>query len=189
MDHPETVQMAQWGFIGALANNKSISPKLYNLPANSAFERPTYRRSLGTNRCVIPADGFFAWKQVSKKQRIPYYFYFNDRSVFGIAGIWEGYEDMEGNFSRSFNMMTIDTAENLSYQEDMPAILKPEQFSQWLSPETAMESLSEMLGHAGSRDLQSHPVSPLLINSVSNDPKVIAPTPPSDQFGNYTLFS
>lgn len=184
------VCLFQWGYISKLSNNKSISPKLFNLPAGNAFSRQMYRQILQFNRCVILADGFYTWKQIGKKQKVPYFCYLNKRQPFGIAGVWEADEDLEGNALDSFNMLTVSATHQLrEYQEDMPALLKPEEIKQWLQSDTDLPAAEAILKQISARELQLHAVSPLLNNATINDDRLIKPAPPSDQFGNYTLFN
>lgn len=190
MQHPEKVALFRWGFISSLSNNKSISPKLFNLSALSVFERPMYREALAMNRCVILADGFYAWKQVSKKQRIPQYFYFPNRTPFGIAGIWEASEDLEGHELFAFNMLTTPSNTLMrGFQEDMPIILSNDQIEKWLQPDPDMEVLKTISTMVSTQGIQIHPVSPRIENPHVNDEDLIKATTPSDQFGNYTLFN
>lgn len=187
---PKFVQLFQWGLISSFANNKALSPKLINLQSSLAFNRPVHRKTLMNNRCVILADGFYAWKQVSKKQRVPYFFYFNKREPFGIAGIWEESDDLEGNVTRSFNMMTVEACGEIkSHQNDMPAILKAEEIKTWLGEEISIKNLEALIKNIEASGLNMHPVSHLLSNPALSDERLIKPAPPSDQFGNYTLFS
>lgn len=179
-----------WGLPANLSNNKAISSKLYNLPASSAFQRPVYQKQIEKNRCIILADGFYTWKQVGKKQKTPYFCYFQDRAPFGIAGVWEEYEDFEGNVSENFNMITVSaTHEARNYQEDMPAILKGDLVAEWLNKDLSVEKAEELLKAVSAADLGSHAVSPVITNSRIDDERLIKPATPSDQFGNYTLFS
>ena len=188
--HPEVVALFQWGFISTMSNNKAISSRLFNLPARNAFERPMYRKVLQSNRCLILADGFFTWKQVGKKQKVPFFCYLNNRQPFGIAGIWEADEDLEGNVAESFNMLTVSATHTLrEYQEDMPAILKPEEAKIWLNEEQELPAIETMIKNISSLGIHLHAVSPLLADLSVNDERLIKPAPPSDQFGNYTLFS
>ncbi|MEQ8681126.1 MAG: SOS response-associated peptidase family protein, partial [Cyclobacteriaceae bacterium] len=43
---PDTIQQMTWGLISKWSNNKSISPKLFNLPVQQAFEKKMYQRGL-----------------------------------------------------------------------------------------------------------------------------------------------
>lgn len=188
--NPGSADMFQWGFIGALSNNKTISSRLFNLPAHTAFERPMYRSMLQSGRCLILADGFYTWKQVGKKQKVPYFCYFNNRQPFGIAGIWEESDDMEGVTTKSFNMLTVSATHTLrEYQEDMPALLKPDEVLLWLNPESDLTAAEALIKNCTAQGIHLHAVSPLLTNSSINDERLIKPAAPSDQHGNYTLFS
>lgn len=189
-DDPETGKMCYWGLPQAQSKNKAISVKLYNLPAFSAFQRPVYRKLIENRRCVILADGFYIWKQLSKKQKTPYYCYFNNRIPFGIAGVWEVYEDLDGNTSSIFNMLTVSATHDLrNYQEDMPAVIKAEAIRQWLRQDLSIAEAEDLVKNITGSGLLLHSVSPRITNTSLNSEQLIKPSAPSDQFGNYTLFS
>lgn len=187
--HPLRLQFFHWGQTQQLGNNKALSPRLFNLTKDSAFSRPALRRAIKSNRCVIPANGFYVWKQVSKKQKIPYFCHFPNFTPFGIAGVYEEFEDIEDTPSHTFNMITIPSASRLAtYQDDMPALLTKEQSAQWLGDLEEREA-QEILESIGDQKLMMHSVSPRLADLTNNDKGLIQPAAPSDQFGNYTLFS
>lgn len=174
-----------WGLISNLSNNKSMSPKFFNLPADSVMTKASYKRKLGTHRCVIPMDGFYVWKQVAKKQVIPHYFFFPDKKVFSIAGIWEESEES----ANSFIMITRPANDQLlSFQEDMPAILDAGETRKWLESDDSSE-LEKLLQGNSTEQMISHNVSPKIRDIELNDVSLTKPTAASDQHGNYTLFS
>ncbi|MEQ9220171.1 MAG: SOS response-associated peptidase [Cyclobacteriaceae bacterium] len=187
---PDTIQQMTWGLISKWSNNKSISPKLFNLPVQQAFEKKMYQRGLKENRCVVLADGFFLWKQIGKAKRVPYYFYQSEQKPFGIAALWESYEDMDGNPSNTFIMLTCPASTQVeAYQEDMPLILTGETLKQWLNHESEIDENPDLYLNSKIEKLKFHPVSPL-ISSLDNDhADLIKATLPSDQHGNYTLFN
>ncbi|MEQ9306087.1 MAG: SOS response-associated peptidase [Marinoscillum sp.] len=188
--NPKMIQFFHWGQTQQMANNKSISPRLFNLTRDSALSRPAYRKSLQNNRCVILANGFYVWKQVSKKQKVPYFCHFPHHVPFGIAGIYEEFEDFEENVSRTFNMITVSAGTKLSsYQEDMPALLTKDQSEQWLDQTLEEKDLINMLDVVADTKILMHSVSPRISDPANNDQGLITPSAPSDQFGNYTLFS
>lgn len=179
------VNFFQWGLMAMWSNNRSMSPKFFNLHADSVITKSSYKRKLETHRCVIPMDGFYVWKQVAKKQVIPHYFFFPDKKVFSVAGIWEESEDSPN----SFIMITRNaTNQLLDFQEDMPAILDAAATRTWLQSEDPSE-LEHLLQNSPKEQLTSHTVSPKIRDIENNDVSLIKPTPASDQHGNYTLFS
>ena len=130
-------------------------------------------------------DGFYVWKQVAKKQVIPHYFFFPDKKVFSVAGIWEESEDS----SNSFIMITRHANDQLlAFQEDMPAILDAAATRKWLESDDTVE-LEKLLQGNSNEQMISHNVSPKIRDINLNDVSLIKPSAPSDQHGNYTLFS
>lgn len=190
LNRKDMIQFFHWGQTAKLANNKALSPRLYNLTRDNALQRPAYKRVIQNTRCLIGANGFYVWKQVSKKQKVPYFCYKQHHVPFGIAGIYEEFEDFDGNAFHTFNMITVPAGSRLAtYSEDMPALLNKEQADQWLNPVLSLENLSALLEGLTDQHLLMHAVSPRITELNANDPELIKPAAPSDQFGNYTLFS
>jgi len=189
-ESPKMVQFFHWGLPQEIAKNKAVSPKLLNLKADSALNRPLYKKLLDTNRCVIPSNGFYLWKQIGKKKKTPYFCYFDQFKPFAFAGIWEKYEDLDGNSSFTFIMLVTDSSGQLTgYQDDMPLILNKSQIDIWLSKESSIESLQVILQSSEAANISLHAVNPRIVDTNTNDSSLIQAVPPSDQFGNYTLFS
>ena len=181
---PNKLSFQKWGLMAMWSNNKAMSPKFFNLPLASVLTKTSYRKKLQSQRCVIPMDGFFVWKQVAKKKVVPHYFFYPDRRVFCVAGIWETNEDQH-----SFIMITRPSNDSVSpFQEDMPSILDTATTKKWIASNVD-EELEEVLQQETSNSLLSHTVSPRISNIDSNDELLVQPAPASDQHGNYTLFT
>lgn len=186
---PREIVLAKWGLISGLSNNKAISARLFNLSSDLAFEKTPYQRMIATKRAVILADGFFLWKQVSKKQRVPYYFYLKDRKPFGIGAVWEQ-DDFDPQAVPSFNMLTQSARGSVrEYQEDMPLILSEKSLKDWLDSASTVADLKNSLSDADTTAFSLHPVSPLISDISQEGESLIKPSQPSDQYGNYTLFN
>lgn len=183
-ESPNRLAFQKWGLMAMWSNNKAMSPKFFNLPLTSVLSKSSYKKKLKTQRCVIPMDGFFVWKQVAKKKQVPYYFFYPDKKIFCVAGIWETNED-----ENSFIMITRPSNEAISpFQEDMPAILDTSTTKKWISSEDDSE-LEELLQTVPDQTLISHTVSPRISNIDANEETFVQPAPASDQHGNYTLFT
>lgn len=181
----DKVSFQKWGLMAMWANNKAMSPKFFNLPMDSVLSKPSYRKKLATNKCIVPMDGFYIWKKVAKKQQVPYYFFFPDRKIFSVAALWE--ENEEGD--HSFIMITRPSNDQVSlFQEDMPAMMDAGTARKWLESEN-LDELGELLQKEDSQELISHTVSPRIRDIKGNDVSFINPAPASDQHGNYTLFT
>lgn len=178
-----------WGQIPERSKNKSISTKLLVAEAKNLSERAFLKRAMATHRCIIPADGFCIWKQVSKKGKIPYRFVFNDNGLVGFPGLWEEFEDDQGEMAHTFKIITVNANKLVSDMFDrMPAVFLQEKSKQWLSTEAKPEELIPLLQPYSSDKMGSYTISPKISNSQLNEPGLIEPTAPADQFGNYSLF-
>lgn len=116
---PEAVK---WGFPGFQGKGVII-----NARAETAPEKPIFRRSLETKRCIIPSCGFFEWTHDVKK--IKYQFNLSNDGALYMAGL---YNDFDGE--RRFTILT--TAANGSMIEvhnRMPVVLTHPEMDQWIN--------------------------------------------------------
>ncbi len=137
-----------WGF------NPARSGKLIiNARHETLTERPMFKDLLPSNRCLVPADGFYEWHD-----RQPYYFQLPDRSIFAFAGLWK--EDRCVIITRAAD-------ENMHGIHDrMPVICRTGEWRKWLG-ESAIPIPPEAL--------EMRPVS-RRVNSTENEgPDCLAP--------------
>lgn len=186
---PKGFSFFYWGITPDFGKNKPVSQKLINAKAESVHEKASFKSSFKQRRCIIPADGFYEWKRLGKKTKIPYRFTLRDDELFAFAGIWEEYENVNGDTQHTFLVLTTTPNEVVSEVHDrMPVIISKEMEKKWLDKYTEEKELLEMLHPYDPDRMVGFTVSPL-VNSVHNDsPAIIRKTSPMDQFGNYTLF-
>ncbi len=189
-EHPQGLSFFYWGVVPAFAKNKSVASKLFNIKAETILEKTSSLKALKSRRCLVPADGFYDWKNVTKKRRIPYRFVVNEPEIFAFAGLWEEYEDEEEGTVHTFSVIT--TAANRITSEMnsvMPVIISQQNEKNWLKDGLEDEDYIKMLTPFPTENMSSFTVSSLINNPDLNKPELTQPAPPSDQFGNYTLFS
>ncbi len=186
---PEGVSNFYWGTAPGWAKNKTVSEKIINTNAEHFAERAALRRALRKQRCIIPADGFYGWKRVGKKTTIPYRFILKSKQLFAFPGLWEEFEDTDGNQIQTFSLITrrADTVV-ATVQERMPVLLTAQTEKLWLDPAAEEDDLLKALSQPDARELDYYPVSPRISQQDIDVPSLITPTPPSDQHGNLTLF-
>ncbi|GAB2490656.1 SOS response-associated peptidase [Algoriphagus taiwanensis] len=188
-DSPKGFSFFYWGITPDFGQNKPVAQKLINAKAETVHEKISFKTSFQSRRCIVPADGFFEWKKLGKKTKIPYRFTLRDESLFSFAGIWEEYEGLTGEIQHTFLILTTTPNSVVEEVHDrMPVILTRENEKKWLDKYSSETELLAMLKPASSDLMQSYTVSPL-VNSVQNDSAgIIRRTSPMDQHGNYTLF-
>ena len=157
----------RWGLIPHWAKDKSIGNKLINARAETVHEKPIFRKSFKTQRCLIPADGFIEWKKQGK-EKYPHYISLKSDAVFAFAGIWAEWR-MEEEVIRSCCIITTEANPYLQpIHNRMPVILNPEDYSTWLAPVEKIETLRSLLRPFPEDQMKEYEVS-REINSPAND--------------------
>lgn len=189
-DNPEGLSFFYWGVVPKFAKNKSLSPKLYNTKAETFIQKATASKALRQRRCLVPADGFYDWKNVSKKGVVPYRFVLEGQKTFAFAGVWEEYEDDEEGMVYTFSIITTEAnAITRDMGLSMPAIIAREDEKKWLNNDLSVDECTKLLKPFPAQMMNSFTVSSLLNNLENDKPELLRPAPAADQFGNYTLFS
>ncbi|WP_226389426.1 SOS response-associated peptidase [Penaeicola halotolerans] len=178
-----------WGLPPIFTKNKNISQKLINTKAETIALKASTKNLITQKRCIIPADGYFLWKALGKKTRVPYRFVVENEQTFAMAGIWDEYETMDGEQTYTFMLLTVPANDQVAeFSDRMPAILSKDAEKIWLDPTASLEQLVAVLKPYPTHQMSAYPVSPK-INELENDSaSLLRKTPPADQFGNYTLF-
>ena len=167
----ELVSM-RWGLIPSWSKEPGKVP-LFNARAETVAEKPSFRSAFKCRRCIIPADGFFEWKQISPKQKQPLYFRPADDGIMAFAGLWETWNGGDQPVT-SCTIITTTAGQDLEGTHDrMPVILTPDQYEAWLSPMTPMAEIEAMLRPLPGGSLYAVPVGPAVGNSRFDDPSCI----------------
>lgn len=188
-DSPKGFSFFYWGITPDFGHNKPVSQKLINAKAETIHEKISVKNSFHRRRCLIPADGYFEWKKLGKKTKIPYRFSLRNEDLFAFAGIWEEYETVGGESQHTFSILTTPASDVVREVNDrMPMILRRDREKKWLDPYASESDLLSMLEPFSDDGLMGYTVSSL-VNSIQNDsPGIIRRISPMDQFGNFTLF-
>ena len=178
-----------WGTTPNRSKKKSISEKLINIAVEKVGSGPGQRKSLLEKRCIIPADGYYAWKQISRKGKVPYRIVLTGQPLFCMAGVWEAFEDEEDKLVRTFKIIvTRPNTMVAAYSETMPAILDLDQGKNWLKGQQTLENLLDELQPFPAGQMTAYAVSPRVNDPKYDVPSLLQVETPADQFGNYSLF-
>ncbi|MEW6613751.1 MAG: SOS response-associated peptidase, partial [Pseudomonadota bacterium] len=80
--------LMRWGLIPSWAKDPGIGARLINARAEGAADKPAFRAAFRRRRCLIPADGFYEWRNQNGRKQ-PFYFRREDGTPFAFAGLWE----------------------------------------------------------------------------------------------------
>ncbi len=161
----------QWGLIPHWAKDAKIGSKLINARAETVHEKPSFRSSFNSKRCLILADGFYEWKNLpGRGEKIPVYFRMNNGKPFAFAGIWDSWDNGSSVPLKTCCIITT-TANDLvsTAHHRMPVILPPSKFDMWLQPDSVdVKELKNALSPYPADDMVAYPVS-TKVNNVRND--------------------
>jgi putative SOS response-associated peptidase YedK len=133
--------MMRWGLIpffarGVVPKYSTINARVESIDSAAAYRGP-WKRS---QRCVLPASGFYEWHLSEAGVRQPFYIHLADQEVFGFAGLWDRSQGKEGEIE-SCTLITMPANPLLqqihNVQQRMPAILRREDHQAWLQGDAA----------------------------------------------------
>jgi putative SOS response-associated peptidase YedK len=159
----------RWGLIPSWAKDGSMSASLINARSETVLDKPAFRDSFRSRRCLIPADGFYEWKR-SGKMKQPYQFGMINDALFAFAGIWDRWGAPGGQTIGSCSILTTTPSDLLRDVHDrMPVILPQRHYEAWLNaPPSEDLRLAELLVPFETEQMRRYPVSSL-VNSPQND--------------------
>ena len=78
-------ELMRWGLISSWAKDANVGYKMINARADTVLEKPSYRKPIKSQRCIVPSSGFYVWKKDGKIKQ-PYFIRVKDEPVVGFAG-------------------------------------------------------------------------------------------------------
>ncbi len=165
------LEAMRWGIVPAWA--KDSNRPLINIRADTLAAKPYFQNALAKRRCIIPASGFYEWKEADNPGeggKTPIYFQPTDKGVLGFAGIWEESRDTDGSPRLTCAIVTTEPNALLGLVHDrMPVIVPAGAEAAWLdSTNTDQADLLALLIPYTDGKLEAAPVS-RLVNSPAND--------------------
>jgi putative SOS response-associated peptidase YedK len=163
-----------WGFVPPFAKDEKIGFKMINARSETIMEKPSFKPSFITKRCLILADSFYEWKR-KEKEKIPYRFLLKDQTLFTMAGIYTTYIRDDGTKHHSCSIITTKANALLhEIHERMPVILTKHDRDAWLNPKTQdLEYLQNVLIPYDATNMRMYQVSQVVNNAKSDTAECI----------------
>ena len=170
-----------WGLIPPWADDPAIGNRLINARGETLAEKSAFKKAFLRRRCLILADGFYEWKKLDPQRmrspKQPYHIRLADGEPFAFAGLYEHYQDENGNEIDSATIITTEPNELLAtIHNRMPVILPRADYDVWLDPgNTDLASLQALLRAYPAEEMTASPVSRRVSNPKNDDPGCIEP--------------
>src|SRR5437588_6705059 len=173
---PNQVELMKWRLVPHWSKEPRVKYSTINARAENITSSSVYREPFKTKRCLIPANGFFEWKQISSG-KVPYFIHLKHEPMFAFAGLYDIWTDAEGKEFKSFSIITTTPNEIMQpIHNRMPVILPKEHEEVWLAPEeTNTAKLLTFLQPYPSNQMEAYSVSTAVNRPMNDDPEVIKP--------------
>ncbi|HTV35659.1 MAG TPA: SOS response-associated peptidase [Xanthobacteraceae bacterium] len=170
--------LMRWGLIPSWVKDPKTFSLLINARGESVIDKPAFRAAMRRRRCLIPADGFYEWKEIGGRKQ-PYFVHMRTGGPFAFAGLWETWTGPNGEEMDTAAIVTTSANRTLSAIHDrMPVIVPPDAFDFWLdSAKVDAQTAAALIVPAREDLFEGYEIS-TAVNRVANDsPALIAPAP------------
>lgn len=170
---------AHWGLIPSWAKDASISAHLINARADTVAVKPAFKMAFKRRRCLVPADGFYAWKTAvgaPRGPRQPYRFVLKNGGLFAFAGLWERWTNPQGETVESFAIITTDANATVRpIDERMPVIVSPAHYARWMGVKPDPAYALTLIEPTPNDALRAVAVSVAVNNAAHDSPACVMP--------------
>jgi putative SOS response-associated peptidase YedK len=170
------IALHSWGLIPGWvkdeAGAKDIRSKTLNAIGETAFEKPSFRKSIVAKRGIVGVSGFYEWRDLNKV-KYPYFIKARDEEFTSLGCIYEEWVNRaSGELIRSFAIVTtpanplMEKIHNSKMR--MPLILQRKDEQDWINPELPLEKVKQLIQPFDEKKMEAYTVSRLVNNPRNN---------------------
>lgn len=174
------LSQARWGLIPTWWKSERPPKTSFNARSEEAADKPMWRQPLRATRCLVPAEGWYEWKEAERidpdtgevgKIRQPYFIHLPGARLFCFAGLMALWNPPgKDQPVLSCAILTRPAAPSLAaIHERMPLALPDDEHDAWLDPATRDGAKAlELVRARALTDFEHYAVS-TRVNSAKND--------------------
>lgn len=173
---------ARWGLIPNWWKKEAPPSLSFNARSEEAAEKPLWRNSVRSMRCLMPARGWYEWNEnepvkteSGRAVNQPYFIHSPGDEVIAFAALWSVWQGPGQEPVMSCALMTKAAAPSIAgIHHRMPVVLPPELQAAWMNATTSAAEIGDLIA-AARGDFEGYAVS-TRVNSPRNDsPELLAP--------------
>jgi putative SOS response-associated peptidase YedK len=159
----------KWGLVPSWSKDPNIGYKMINARGETLSEKPSFKSSFESKRCVLLADAFYEWKREGSSKQ-PMVIQMKDKQMFLLAGLWSSYTQEDGSKLYTTSIVTTHNNELMEGLHDrMPVLLDLNDAVSWLDTNQHDTSfLQTLIQPYDSSKMMMYPVSSK-VNKVDYD--------------------
>jgi putative SOS response-associated peptidase YedK len=169
----------EWGLIPLwikdIESANNIRSKTLNAVGETVFEKPSFRKIIATQRCLLGVTGFYEWRDINNV-KYPYFIKTLSSDIFSLGCIYESWVDKStGEIRNTFSILTtpanplMESIHNI--KKRMPLIISTEDEKKWIEPTLTKAQINELIKPYNDSDMTAYTVSQT-VNSARNNRNV-----------------
>lgn len=167
--------LMRWGFMPSWVKDPKDFPLIFNIRAETAREKPSFRASFLRRRALMPADAFYEWHREGRVST-PWMIRSADGAPVAFPALWETWEGPEGSAVDTVALITTASQAPLAtIHPRSPVILSRGLWAEWLDPETKTERAEAMLKAPLADSIVVSRISKAVNKAANDGPEVQAP--------------
>lgn len=169
----------EWGLIPLwikdIESANNIRSKTLNAVGETVFEKPSFRKSIATQRCLLGVSGFYEWRDINNV-KYPYFIKTLSSDIFSLGCIYESWVDKSsGEIRNTFSIITTPANPLMegihNIKKRMPLIISTEDEKKWIEPTLTKAQINALIKPYNDSDMTAYTVSQT-VNSARNNRNV-----------------
>jgi putative SOS response-associated peptidase YedK len=168
--------LVRWGLLPSWVKDPRTFSLLINARGESLNDKPAFRNAMKRRRCLVPADGFYEWKEEGGRKR-PHVVRPKDGGPIAFAGLWECWTGPNGEEMETAAIVTCVANRSLgAIHARMPVVVPPEAFDFWLDcANVDATTAAALIAPAREGILEAYEISTAVNRTANDGPKLIEP--------------
>lgn len=172
----DRIQMASWGLVPAWVSEKEkaleIRSRTLNARGETVFEKPSFSKSILSQRGIFPVRGFYEWRDYNKL-KYPYFIEGQDKTGLNLGVIYDHWEERQtGRIHTTFSIVTtpanplMATIHNTKLR--MPLVIDRKDMHAWLDPSFPHEKVRKLISPYPEEMMNAYTISRFANSSQNN---------------------
>lgn len=159
----------RWGLIPSWMKEMPANA-LINVRCESITEKPSFKASFIRRRALVPANGFYEWRQSDKQ---PFFIHAADNELIYMAAIYDTWYGADGSYLPSLAILTTAADDFMqALHQRMPLLIAQSGWNAWLDNDIQdLAQLVPLLVPGSELKLSKYPVTKYVNSIRNNDPK------------------
>jgi len=189
LNDSKNITYENWGSTSEYSKNNNLPNRLINVNLSKIIRSNIYLNQFKTQRCLIPCDGFFLWKNYFSKNKTPFYFEYIKEKLIYCVGIRDSFQDFDGKKFNFFYFITEPSSGRWrNFTSSLPVTFDMRYYDIWLDKKSNLKKIKPFTNKLKYEDLKGFSVSPYFNDNNKDDQSLVKPIKSLNQYGNYSLF-